>query len=267
MDQVHFHEMQKKEALDLMRSNFCRVEWKENGLEGIFCVPGKKNNEEPIRFSFFLGEQLHIWESCGKVFSFWEKRKKREEETAERCLVQLLELFSEDDVFFLQHMEQQLGKMEDALMKEEQIPFPELFLKYRSKLCSFHYFYEQMIDLAEDLQMEYGRRGREDIQAEWLQYGGRMERLHEYITYLREYIIQLRDLYHTLLDDRQNKGINYLTVVTSLFLPLTLLTGWYGMNFNSMPEVSWKYGYLWVIAVAVLLIVGEIIFIKKKQII
>ena len=56
-----------------------------------------------------------------------------------------------------------------------------------------------------------------------------------------------------------------LTVVTTLFLPLTLLTGWYGMNFANMPELHWKYGYPMVIIAAILLVALEIIYFKKKK--
>ena len=56
-----------------------------------------------------------------------------------------------------------------------------------------------------------------------------------------------------------------LTVVTTLFLPLTLFTGWYGMNFADMPELHWRYGYPVVIAAAVILVILEIIYFKKKK--
>lgn len=57
----------------------------------------------------------------------------------------------------------------------------------------------------------------------------------------------------------------YYEQLTTLFLPLTLFTGWYGMNFADMPELHWRYGYPVVIAAAVILVILEIIYFKKKK--
>ena len=56
-----------------------------------------------------------------------------------------------------------------------------------------------------------------------------------------------------------------LTIVTTIFLPLSLLAGWYGMNFAYMPELSWKYGYLFVIALSLGIIAFCLILFKKKK--
>ncbi|RHO56200.1 hypothetical protein DW094_06125 [Ruminococcaceae bacterium AM07-15] len=75
----------------------------------------------------------------------------------------------------------------------------------------------------------------------------------------------LRELFQALQDARQNRVMGLLTVVTTLFLPLTLLTGWYGMNFARMPELQWRYGYLALIVVAGALVALEVAFFKKKK--
>ena len=68
-----------------------------------------------------------------------------------------------------------------------------------------------------------------------------------------------------LIDVQQNKVMSILTVVTTIFLPLTLIAGWYGMNFPNMPEFGWKYAYPVVIVVSICIIAGEIIYFKKKK--
>lgn len=62
-----------------------------------------------------------------------------------------------------------------------------------------------------------------------------------------------------------NDIMKRLTVVSTIFIPLTFLVGVWGMNFKIMPELDWKYGYL--IAWIVMFVVGVIayLFLKKKK--
>jgi magnesium transporter len=56
-----------------------------------------------------------------------------------------------------------------------------------------------------------------------------------------------------------------LTVVTSIFLPLTLIAGWYGMNFRYMPELEWPYSYPVVIVVSIIIVVVCLVWFKRKK--
>ena len=50
--------------------------------------------------------------------------------------------------------------------------------------------------------------------------------------------MQLREMHQTQVDIRQNEIMKFLTIVTTIFMPLTLIAGWYGMNFTYMPEIG-----------------------------
>jgi magnesium transporter len=56
-----------------------------------------------------------------------------------------------------------------------------------------------------------------------------------------------------------------LTVVTTIFMPLTLIVGWYGMNFRYMPELEWHWGYPVIIIASVVIVVASLLFFKKKK--
>ena len=56
-----------------------------------------------------------------------------------------------------------------------------------------------------------------------------------------------------------------ITIITTIFLPLTLITGWYGMNFSYMPELKWRYGYAAVIIGVLVIVILEIAYFKKKK--
>ena len=82
---------------------------------------------------------------------------------------------------------------------------------------------------------------------------------------LRESVAQLREAYQSQLSIQQNDLMKIFTVVTAVFLPLTLLVGWYGMNFSNMPELSWKYGYPAVIVISLVIVMICLWIMKKKK--
>ena len=105
----------------------------------------------------------------------------------------------------------------------------------------------------------------EELRA-WQMYANRTEpAATSHVEMLREYVVQLRELYQSRIDMEQNRIMTLLTVVTTLFMPLTLIAGWYGMNFVNMPALSWKYGYPTVIVISILIIVLEVDLILGKR--
>ena len=77
--------------------------------------------------------------------------------------------------------------------------------------------------------------------------------------------MQIRDLYHTQMEIKQNRIMTLLTVVTTIFMPLTLIVGWYGMNFRYMPELESRWGYPIVIIISLAIIIFGLLFFKKKK--
>ena len=59
----------------------------------------------------------------------------------------------------------------------------------------------------------------------------------------REIAMGLMEIYHSSVSQRTNEIIKVLTILSSIFIPLTFIVGVYGMNFEHMPELEWKYGY------------------------
>ena len=82
---------------------------------------------------------------------------------------------------------------------------------------------------------------------------------------LNESITSLRDLYFNNNNMRMNAVIKKLTIVSTIFIPLTFVVGVWGMNFELMPELKWKYGYLFAWTVMMLIALIAIFFLKKKK--
>ena len=81
---------------------------------------------------------------------------------------------------------------------------------------------------------------------------------------MREYNNQIKDSYQSQIESEKNDIIKTFTMVTSIFMPLTLLVGWYGMNLQ-MPEFQWKYGYPIIIVVCLLICLIWYWIFKKKR--
>ena len=93
----------------------------------------------------------------------------------------------------------------------------------------------------------------------------RVNRLLAQTQSLHEYAVQLRELFQSEIDMRQNHIMKILTIVTTIFLPLSLVAGWYGMNFAYMPELHWQYGYLAVIIASAAVVLISLYIMKKKH--
>ena len=72
-------------------------------------------------------------------------------------------------------------------------------------------------------------------------------------------------IYNTFLDVRQNRIMTVLTVVTAIFMPLTLIAGWYGMNFVYMPLLHKTWGYPAVIVASLTIVVAGLWYFRHKK--
>ncbi len=96
-------------------------------------------------------------------------------------------------------------------------------------------------------------------------YGTKLKRLTEETQFLYEELVHIREALDAALSYEQNRIMKVFTTVTTVFMPLSLIAGWYGMNFAGMPELEWEYGYAFVGVLSVLVILACIWFFKKKK--
>ena len=93
----------------------------------------------------------------------------------------------------------------------------------------------------------------------------KVENLRGETRMLHEYATQISSEYQAQVDIDQNRVMKVLTIVTAIFLPLSLIAGWYGMNFPNMPLLGWRYGYITVAAVSALVVALLIWYFKRKK--
>ncbi len=89
--------------------------------------------------------------------------------------------------------------------------------------------------------------------------------LMDMIETYRDVLHGLQDLYTSEISFRMNQVMQILTIITTIFVPLSFLAGIYGMNFAHMPELHYKYGYYILLGVMFCIFVGLLIFFKRKN--
>ena len=82
---------------------------------------------------------------------------------------------------------------------------------------------------------------------------------------LKDELMSVADTYFARLNNRLNETIRFLTIISTFFIPLTFLCGVYGMNFEFMPELTYKWSYPILMAIMALICLGLMIFFKNKK--
>lgn len=166
----------------------------------------------------------------------------------------------------LEKMEKQMVIMEHEVVQERI--GPELnkdIFRLKKQLTTLRNYYEELIDLAQELwQNELAIFSKEELHYFRI-FLGKAKRMSESVKEAKEGLIHLKEALDANLEYNLNRIMKMFTVVTTVFLPLTLIVGWYGMNFQYMPELQWRYGYVFVIVISIVVVVCCLVFFRRKH--
>lgn len=81
----------------------------------------------------------------------------------------------------------------------------------------------------------------------------------------RDILSSMLDIYLSSISNRMNEIMKVLTIIATIFIPLTFIAGVYGMNFENMPELDWNYGYFIILVFMLTIFISMLLFFKKKK--
>ncbi len=247
-----------------------KAEVNYDSLTGTFSVPSRRDIcGKDYQYAFALDEKGMVFiDSTGVVERILKKiarTKKWRVPCLERFIYDFLETIINRDLTLLEKYEKELDAIEDDMMDEKTETTLTRANEIRSDLRELRIHYEQLIDFGQELEENENNFFKPENTRYFRLFTDRVMRLHDTATSLRDFTMQLRDMYHTQIDVKQNRIMTLLTVVTTIFMPLTLIAGWYGMNFRYMPELDSPWGYPVVIIVSLLIIIGSLLLFKKMK--
>ena len=247
-----------------------KAEVNYDSLTGTFSIPDRKNlSGDDLNFAFALDEKGIVFiDDSGavqRIIDRIRKSKKWRLPSLERFIYDFLDQIVKDDLQILEGFESRLNEMEKELDGAEAEASFSLVNEIRSDIRTFLIHYDQLMDLAQELEENENNFFNQENLRYFHLFMNRVQRLHDTAASLRDYTIQIRDMYKAHLDIKQNRIMTVLTVVTTIFMPLTLIAGWYGMNFIHMPELAWRWSYPVVILVCIFIVIASLWFFKKKK--
>ena len=186
--------------------------------------------------------------------------------SAEKLLCAFFDSLIAGDMQFIERTGFALSALEeDVVHNATDKDFNIDILAVKKELLVKHNFYEQLLDITEALEED----DNELFPAEELRLlaniNTKITRLREDVDSLNNAAAHLQDAYQASLDLKLNNAMKFFTVLTTVFFPLTIIVGWYGMNFDSMPEFHWRFGYIYVMCLSLVTVAVFWIFAKKRR--
>lgn len=77
--------------------------------------------------------------------------------------------------------------------------------------------------------------------------------------------MSLMEMYMSTMSNKMNEVMKVLTIMASIFIPLTFIAGVYGMNFDNIPELHLKYGYPMVWGIMIVMFIAMLVYFKRKK--
>ena len=247
-----------------------KAEVNYDSLTGSFIIPDRSDLlERSNRFAFALDERGIVFIDHDGYAASLVKRiaatKKWRYPGLERFIYDFLETIISGDLNMLERYEDEITIIEDRILEGNLTGELERNNEIRGELLKLKMYYEQLIDLGQELAENENDFFMSDNLRFFELFTARVTRLQGLVSTLKEYTMQVRELYQSELSVKQNRIMTVLTVVTTIIMPLTLVTGWYGMNFKYMPELDSPLAYPVVIGVVILMAISGIIYFKKKK--
>jgi len=181
-------------------------------------------------------------------------------------LSDFLTALTAEDVYALEKIENMITLLEESLLKQLKAKKESAsrIISLRRDLLKIKRFYEQLALVTNELSENRCDLFNCTVQKRYDYLLRRTDRLVSAVGQLREYITQVREAYQAQIDIEQNQIMKVFTVITTVFLPLTLIVGWYGMNLQ-MPEFGWSFGYPFVIMLSIAVCAVSVIIFKLKK--
>ena len=233
---------------------------------------GEKNDIEAEQVSLVLGKNFVIsfQERDGDVFDPIRNRirglKGRIRNMGPCYLAySLLDVVVDNYFIVLESLEDKIGILEDEIVSDPTPNTLQTIHRLKRNMILLHKFVWPLREAVNSLRVSEGslidkqtRLYLKDLYDHIIQVVDAIETFQEFLT-------GMLDTYLSTTSNRMNEAMKVLTIIATIFIPLSFVAGLYGMNFKYMPELEWRGGYFVVLLVMLAIGVSMVFYFKRKN--
>lgn len=239
-------------------------------LKMLYRIKDGRIDYEQISFVLGTNYLISFQEKEGDLFDAFRERIRLDQGKvrkmkADYLMYRLIDIIVDNYYMVLDNIGTQLDEIEDCIYSDSA---EEAFHKIQHIKKELIFLRKAVYPLREALS-KVTKGETSFVQEDILKY---FSDAYDHTVHVIDTLETYKDLTASLLDihmntmnNRMNEVMKLLTVITTIFIPLSFIAGVYGMNFRVMPELQWEYGYPAVLGFMALVTIGMIYYFKKKK--
>ena len=265
-DFFHFHPLAIEDCLEYVQRP--KLDFYDRYLFVVLhAIDG--NSLEAEEVDLFVGQNFVVSfhkQSIHAVNEVWTRIKNDEDfqQGPFHVMYRIIDKLVDDYFPPIYHIEDVLNELEENTNDEEVQDIIEKVFDIRSDLSKLRRTIVPMRDLLYRIIHSDRFHRMKERQLYFHDIYDHLLKLVEMIETNREITSDIRDSYLSLTSNQMNTIMMTLTVITTIFMPLTFIAGIYGMNFDNMPELHWKYGYFMVLGVMAVITILMFFWFKRN---
>jgi magnesium transporter len=179
-------------------------------------------------------------------------------------LYNFLDLIIDSYFIILQEIEEKLGNIEDNLLEVNNNELTNQLHKLRTNISMLHRYIFPIVEITKNIETS-NSKFINDTAFYYRDLYDHSYRIVESLENYREMTFNILQIYLSEVSTRMNEIMKMLTIIATIFIPLTFIVGVYGMNFKYMPELEYRYGYFIVWGVMIVIALLLIFYFKRKK--
>jgi len=184
---------------------------------------------------------------------------------ADYLLYSLMDTIIDNYFRILENLGEDIEQIEDRALRQPTSETISWIHRVKREVLFLRKIVWPLRDILSELQKSESDLLHETTDVYWRDLYDHVVQIIETTEIYRDMVSGIQELYLSSMSNKLNEVMKVLTIIATIFIPLTFIAGVYGMNFESMPEIKWRFGYFFAWVIMVIIGAGMIAFFKRKK--